>query len=175
MSEPFIGEIRLFAFPRIPTGWLPCNGQSLQIQAFDALFAVIGTTYGGDGQMTFNAPDLRGRVPIGQGQAPGVPPYELGQLGGEDTHTLIEREMPSHSHALTSSTATADTAAPGATMHLATASVGNLYAPMASAAPYEVMAACVNASGGGLPHNNIMPTLVGNYCIAYNGIFPSQS
>ena len=173
MSEPFLGEIRLFAFPRIPNGWVPCNGQSLSIATYSALYAVIGTTYGGDGQQTFNAPDLRGRVPIGQGQGTGLPNYTLGQVGGEDQHTLIDAEMPSHSHALLSSTTAATSATPGPTVHLATASANLLYAPAANAGPYEIMAACVNTAGNNLPHNNIMPTVVGNYCMAIAGIFPS--
>jgi len=114
---------------------------------------------------TFNAPDLRGRVPIGQGQGPALPPYVLGEIAGEDEHVLIENEMPVHSHGLLSSTATAGTPTPAATVHLATASAGNLYAPAADAAPYETMAACVALAGSSLPHNNIMPTVVGNYCI----------
>lgn len=174
MSDQFVGEIRLFGFPRIPDGWLPCNGQPLPISQYQTLYALIGTLYGGDGVQTFNAPDLRGRVPMGQGQGPSLPPYVIGEIGGEDNHTLLDVEMPSHSHALVSSTATADTATPGQTVHLATASTSNLYAPAANAAPYEVMAACVQLAGSSLPHNNIMPTVVANYCIAYTGIFPSQ-
>ena len=97
----------------------------------------------------------------------------LGLNGGEDTHTLNNNELPSHSHALVSSTNTASTATPGPTVHLATASAGNLYAPAANAAPYQTMAACIQAAGNSVPHNNIMPTLVGNYCIAWAGIYPS--
>jgi microcystin-dependent protein len=173
MSDPFIGEIRLFGFPRVPDGWLACNGQSLPIAQYDTLYAIIGTIYGGDGVQTFNTPDLRGRVPIGQGQGPALPFYVLGQSAGEDGHVLIENEMPQHSHALMSSTATAETPTPGATVHLATASLGNLYAPAANAAPYETMAACVALAGSNLPHNNIMPTVVGNYCICFSGVFPT--
>jgi microcystin-dependent protein len=176
MSDQYIGEIRLFAFPRVPTGWLPCNGQSIPISQFDVLFAIIGTTYGGDGVQTFNVPDLRGRVPIGQGQGRTLPPAVLGQMAGEDEHTLIDKEMPLHSHALVSSTTTATTPTPSPTVHLATASGGTLlYAPAANAAPYAVMAPCVAAAGNSVGHLNIMPTLVANYCIAFNGIFPSQS
>jgi microcystin-dependent protein len=174
MSEQYVGEIRLFAFPRVPDDWLPCNGQQLRISDYPTLYAVIGTYYGGDGSQTFNAPDLRGRVPIGQGQGKNLPPYVLGQNGGEDNHTLVDGEMPSHSHALVSSTATASTATPATTVHLATASTSNLYAPAANAAPYQTMAACVQVAGNSIPHNNIMPTIVGNYCIAYNGIYPSS-
>jgi microcystin-dependent protein len=174
MSDPFIGEIRLFGFPRVPDGWLACNGQSLSIAQYEVLYAVIGTIYGGDGVQTFNTPDLRGRVPIGQGQGPALPNYVLGEMAGEDDHVLIEREMPTHSHALMSSIATAETQTPAATVHLATASAGKLYAPAADAAPYETMAGCVALAGSNLPHNNIMPTVVGNYCICYVGVFPSS-
>ena len=174
MSDPFIGEIRLFAFARVPDGWLPCNGQPLPIPQFTTLFAVIGTTYGGDGNQSFNAPDLRGRVPIGQGQGPNPPTYVLGQPGGEDAHSLMNSELPSHSHALVSSTATANTATPATNVHLATASTSFLYAPAANAAPYDTMAACILPAGNSVGHNNIMPTVVANYCICFNGIFPSQ-
>jgi microcystin-dependent protein len=173
MTDQYIGEIRLFGFPRVPTGWLACNGQLLPISQFDVLYAVIGTTYGGDGQQHFQLPDLQGRVPVGQGQGQGLPPYVLGQLAGEEQHTLLNSELPSHSHALTSSTTVATTATPGPTVHLATISAGYLYAPAASAAPYDVMAPCLSQTGGSLPHNNMMPTIVANYCIAYVGIYPS--
>jgi microcystin-dependent protein len=175
MSDQFIGEIRLFAFPRVPDGWLPCNGQALPISEFQTLYTLIGTTYGGDGVQTFNAPDLRGRVPICQGQGTSRPSYQIGQIAGEDSHTLIDNEMPRHSHALMSSTSTATTATPGPTVHLATASSGYLYAPAANAAPYGTMATCVVAAGNSVSHSNIMPTIVANYCIAFSGIFPSGS
>jgi len=174
MSDQYVGEIRLFAFPRVPDGWLPCNGQPLPISQYQVLFAVIGTYYGGDGVQTFNAPDLRGRVPLGQGQGQNLPLYGLGQNGGEDGHSLNNNEIPSHSHALVSSTAAANTATPGTTVHLATASADNLYAPASSAGPYKTMAPCVQTTGNSLPHNNIMPTIVANYCIAWEGVYPSS-
>jgi microcystin-dependent protein len=153
---------------------LACAGQPVPIAQYDTLYAVIGTTYGGDGVQTFNLPDLRGRVPIGQGQGQSLPNYTLGQIDGEETHTLIEREMPTHSHALLSSTTVATIATPAQTVHLGTASAGNLYAPVANAAPYEVMAPCVAPTGSSVGHENMMPTLVCNYCICFAGIFPSQ-
>lgn len=172
MSDPFVGEMRLFGFPRIPSGWLPCIGQTVAISQYNALFAVIGTTYGGDGVSNFKLPDLRGRVPIGQGQGPNLPAYALGQAGGEDAHALAIAEIPQHSHALMSSTVTGNTAMPG-NVHLATASAGTLYAPAVNAAPYAVMAQCIQPAGQSSPHNNIMPTVVGSYCIAYDGYFPT--
>jgi microcystin-dependent protein len=175
MSQAYIGEIRLFAFNRVPTNWMACMGQLLPISAYSPLFSVIGTTYGGDGQSNFALPNLQGRVAIGMGQGNNLPNYNLGQPGGEETHTLIETEMPTHGHALMSSTATATTATPGTTVHLATASAGNLYAPPPQIGPaFDVMAACVTTAGNSLPHNNMMPTLVCNYCICVEGVFPSQ-
>jgi microcystin-dependent protein len=174
MSDPFIGEIRLFGFPRIPDSWLACSGQSVPIAQYDTLYAVIGTTYGGDGVQTFNLPDLRGRVPIGQGAGPSLPTYTLGQMAGQEGHTLVEAEMPTHSHALLSSTTTATTATPATTVHLATSSSGNLYAPVMNAAPYAKMAACVTTAGKSIAHDNMMPTVVANYCICFAGVFPSS-
>jgi microcystin-dependent protein len=173
MSDPFLGEIRLFGFPRVPDNWLACDGSALSISNYDALYAVIGTTYGGDGVQTFNLPDLRGRVPVGQGTPPGGAAYVLGQLAGEDEHTLITTEMPTHSHALLGSTTVANTGTPGPSAVLGTATTGNLYAPSVDAGTYEVMAPCLATAGQSVPHNNIMPTVVGNYCICVNGIFPS--
>lgn len=173
MAEPFIGEIRLFGFPRIPNGWLACAGQSLPIAQYDTLYALIGTTYGGDGVQTFNLPDLQGRVAIGQGQGQSMPNYMIGQKAGQEAHTLIEAEMAIHSHALMSSTTAATTATPGQTVHLGTASAGELYAPVANAAPYETMAACLTPAGSSIAHDNMMPTLVCNYCICFAGVFPT--
>ena len=174
MSDDFIGEIRLFGFPRVPSGWLACNGQLLPISGFDALFALIGTIYGGDGQQTFQLPDLRGRLPIGQGQGPGLPSYALGQRAGSESYTLTDPQMPRHSHALISSTATCDATTPSADVHLGAASSGNLYAPSASQTTYKTMAPAIAPAGASLPHNNMMPTLVANYCICYLGVFPSS-
>lgn len=173
MTTPYLGEIRLFAFPRVPIGWMACNGQPLPISEFEALFTVIGTTYGGDGSQTFNLPDLRGRVPINQGQSQSGQTYVLGQIAGEDVHTLILSELPVHSHALLSSSTLATTPTPGSSVHLATASLGTLYAPSANVTQYEAMSNSVLPAGNSLPHENCMPTLVGNYCIATEGIFPS--
>lgn len=171
--DSFVGEIRLFGFPRIPTGWLACNGQPVSVAEYSTLYAVIGTTYGGDGSQTFNLPDLRGRVPIGLGTGRGLPTYALGQPGGQEAHTLIEAEMPSHSHGLMSSTVTSTTTTPSDSVHLGTVSAGSFYATTANAAPYVSMAACIGFTGDSVAHDNMMPTLVCNYCISYVGVFPS--
>lgn len=175
MSDPFIGEIRLFGFPRVPSGWLACNGLNVPISTYETLYTVIGTTYGGDGVNVFALPDLQGRVAIGQGQGSGQPSYSLGERAGQEQHTLIENEMPSHNHGMISSTDTATTATPGPAVHLATASAGTLYAPPAGTPSYDLMAPCLTTSGGSVAHDNMMPTVVGNYCICYAGIFPSPA
>jgi microcystin-dependent protein len=176
MSDQFIGEIRLFGFPRIPDGWLACNGTLQSIANFDVLYSLIGTTYGGDGVTTFGIPDLRGRVPLSQGTGLNLTPRVMGQSFGEPTHTLRSTEMPSHSHALLSTTRPGTTATPAQSVHLATSSTSSkpLYAPQAGVSSYNVMApSSLNQTGNGLPHDNMMPTLTCNYCIAYYGIYPS--
>ena len=176
--DMYVGEIRLFAFPRIPDGWLACSGQILSIGDYDLLYSLIGPTYGGDGRTTFALPDLRGRVPIAFGQGPGLPAYVLGQFGGEETHTLIGPELASHSHGMTSAMIAATTEVPGTQVHLATPVPAgkNLYAPSANAAPYTVMSPkSVQHTGGNAAHNNVMPTLAMNFCIAYVGVYPSPS
>jgi microcystin-dependent protein len=174
VSDQYVGEIRLFAFPRIPNGWLACNGQLLAISNYDVLFALIGTTYGGDGVQTFKAPDLQGRVPISQGTGGGLSPRVLGEISGQEAHTLLVQEIPSHSHALLSSNAVASTPTPGPTVHLATASANTLYAPQTTVTSYDVMAPSIGQNGSSIGHNNMMPTLTGNFCIAYVGVFPTQ-
>lgn len=171
MSAPFVGEIRLFGFPRVPLGWLACDGSPISVANYDVLYAVIGTTYGGDGQ-TFCVPDLRGRVALGLGVQQGIN-YPIGQMAGEESHTLTVNEMPQHSHALMSSTTIGDVTIPSSTVHLATVASGNLYAPVANAGPYGTMAPCVVNTGNSVAHDNMMPTLVCNYCICFQGIFPS--
>lgn len=174
MVTPYIGEIRLFGFGRIPTDWAACNGQLLPISEYEALFTLIGTIYGGDGQTTFAVPDLRGRVPISLGQGPGLSNYVLGQRAGQDEVTLTSTQMPSHSHSLMATANPGTTATPGTGVHLAATTNGTMYAPQANITSMTVMAPIsVTVAGDGMPHDNIMPTLVANYCIALYGIFPT--
>ena len=177
MSDPFTGEIRLFGFRRVPTNWVACDGSLLPISQYEVLYTLLGTVFGGDGITTFGVPDLRGRVPIAQGNGTGLTPRVLGQIGGEDSHTLQNTEMPSHSHALVSTTNTGSTATPGVGVHLATTSVstGVVYAPQANVTGYAVLAPSVGTAGNSLAHDNMMPTLTGNYCICANGVFPPPS
>jgi microcystin-dependent protein len=177
MSDPFVGEIRLFSFQRIPLGWLACDGSQQPIANYEVLYTLLGTVFGGDGVNTFNVPDLRGRVPLSRGSGRGLTPRALGQISGTPTHTLSMSEMPFHGHALMASTKTGETAIPGPGVQLATASLttDSLYTAPASIPNYVVMGASIVASGRSQAHDNMMPTLTANYCICFAGIFPPQS
>ena len=178
MAEPFLGEIEAFAFNFAPRGWALCAGQVLPINQNTALFSLLGTTYGGNGTTTFQLPDLRGRVASAFGQGQGLGAYSLGQTGGQESHTLILNEMSSggHSHAVTAKNngTTGGTNIPSATVGLgaayASGAAVNLYS---SAAPTIAMGSL--APTGGQPHENRMPFLALNYCIALQGIFPSRN
>jgi microcystin-dependent protein len=168
-SEPLLGTVMPFAGNFAPNGWAFCNGQLLSIAENTALFALIGTTYGGDGISTFALPDLRGRVPLHQGQGAGLPAFAMGQSGGEENHTLSGNELPAHTHLLGSggaaSTTNPATNAPavGGKPTYATPGTGNMAAGI------------VGATGGSQPHNNLQPYLAINFVIALEGIFPPRS
>lgn len=171
-AEPILGSIGIFAGNFAPRGWAFCNGQLLSIAQNTALFSLLGTTYGGNGQTTFALPNLQGRTPIHAGQGSGLSNRNLGEQGGTESHTLMVGEIPAHAHALNANSAvgTTDTAA------------GNVIAknaagvPQFSAAPDSPMAASsIGATGGSQPHNNMPPFLALNYCIALEGIFPSRN
>jgi microcystin-dependent protein len=167
MAEPFLSEIRIFSFNFAPKGWALCNGQVLPINQNQALFALLGTTFGGDGRVTFALPNLQARTPVhaGNGHLPG-------EKAGEQAHTLSIAEVPSHTHAARAVDAQATTAVPNANM-LATAKGGAVYAPAANPAPLSP--ATVANVGGGQAHPNMQPFLALNFCIALQGIFPSRS
>lgn len=177
--EPYIGTIMLFAFPRIPTGWAACDGSLLPIAEYDTLFSLIGTTYGGDGIQTFALPDLRGRVPIHQGTGPGLTPRVIGEVGGTEMVTILPTSMPSHGHALTASSSNppaGGTATPGPNVGFGVGVGISPYATSISGGVSELMApSTITGVGGNQPHDNMMPTLVGSYCIALYGIYPTQS
>jgi microcystin-dependent protein len=169
MSQPYVGEIRLFAFNFAPAGWAACDGQLLDPDENDALFQLIGTTYGGDGTTTFALPDLRGRVPIHRGQGPGLSNYDLGQRGGEEAHRLVVAELPSHTHNVRGSKRAADTNAPAN----AAPAGGGAY-DTAPIAPQDKTAMMPTLpAGSNAAHNNRQPFLGLQYCISLFGIFPS--
>lgn len=176
MADCFIGEIRLFAFPRIPRGWAACDGQLLSIATNEALFSLLGTTYGGDGVSNFGLPDLRGRVPIAAGTSNQGLSYQLGEAAGEEAHRLTVPEMAAHGHPLISTGNAGTTATPDESVHLATSNVAtkNLYAPTDKIPGYDVMADCVSPEGDNEGHENMMPTLIMSFCIATEGTYPSS-
>ena len=178
MSTPYIGEIRMFGFGTrgAPNGWQACDGSLLPIAEYDALFALIGTTYGGDGQVTFGVPDLRGRLPIHQGQGPGLSNYVIGQRAGTETVTVLPTQMPAHTHTAVATSAAATSLTPGTTLLPAAVSGDTFYATdLTGATAIAMSAESTSLAGGSQPHENCMPTLTVQYCIATEGIFPSQA
>ena len=165
MSEPFLSEIKLVSFNFAPKGWAQANGQLLPINQNQALFALLGTTYGGDGRVNFALPDLRGRVALSMGSG-----FSLGQKGGQATHTVTALEMPQHTHAMSGTTAGGDTAAPAGNL---LAEFNNGYA--APGATTNLAPSSVTYTGGGQPHQNMMPFLTLCFVIALQGIFPSPT
>jgi len=179
MSTPYLGEIRMAGFNFAPLGWALCNGQLLSIAQNAALFNLLGTTYGGDGQSTFALPDLQGRIPINQGQGPGLSNYVIGQADGSETVALTAGQLPQHTHSLQASGAAASLARPTAN-YLARSSFPSfpsagvpIYTPAPAGAPMNDGAIAV--SGASQPHNNMMPFVCVSFIIALQGIFPSQN
>lgn len=174
MTEPYIGQIIIFAGNFTITGYAMCNGQLLSIAQNTALFSILGTTYGGDGVVTFALPDLRGRVPVHFGTGPGLSPYALGQMSGTEEVTLLTSQLPPHNHTLNVNSGLADSGNPANNI-LATESVGGALV-YSNASPNAVMnIAAIGATGSGLPVNNLQPYLALNFLIALYGIFPSHA
>lgn len=167
MAEPFLSEIRIMSFVFAPKGWALCNGQLLPINQNQALFSLLGTTFGGDGRVNFALPDLRGRTPIHVGSG-----HTLGERGGEQAHTLSIAEIPTHTHVLNGTSATATLDLPTNNMLAATASV-NIYGQPASLAAMNP--GVVTNVGGSQAHLNMQPFLTLSFCIALQGIFPSPN
>jgi len=174
MSDPFVAEIRIFPFNFAPKGWAFCDGQILPISQNTALFSLLGTTYGGDGQSTFALPDLQGRAALQPGQGPGLGLYDLGQTGGSETVTLLESEMPVHSHALRANPATGDFPVPKPTATLARWGNILMYQSTTDANLVQMAPEALPPAGGDVPHNNLMPYLTLNFCIALQGVFPPR-
>jgi microcystin-dependent protein len=178
MSSPFVGQLLLVPYNFAPKGWTFASGQIISISQNTALFSLLGTTYGGNGQTTFALPDLRGRVPIGQGQAPGLQNYDLGQVDGVETITLLTTEMPAHTHAYHTSNTKALAGDPNGGV-LANNGSGppptNSYAPAGSSFNQTMSPNTVRPAGGNLPHENMAPYLTLNWIIALQGVFPPRS
>ena len=174
MSEPFIAEIRMCAFEFAPRGWAACSGQVISINQNQALFSLLGTTYGGNGTTTFALPDLRGRTPVHHGQGPGLPSVNLGERGGAEAVALTQSQMPAHGHAVRASSDLAAAVSPaGAVTGAKPRGGADIYAPAGSLTP--LAAGTVGNVGGSQPHPNTQPSLVVNFVIAMTGIFPSRN
>ncbi len=165
MAEPFLSEIRLMSFVFAPKGWALCNGQFLPINQNQALFALLGTTYGGNGQTTFALPDLRGKVPIHAGVG-----HTLGETGGQQAVTLTQQQMPAHTHFANTANVNSNTNVPGGNL-LAVAA--NMYGPVANLT--TLVPSTIGNVGGSQAHLNMQPFLTISFCIALQGIFPSQN
>jgi microcystin-dependent protein len=184
MVDAYTGEIRLFAGGYAPEGWLACNGALLSIQTYAPLYSLIGTIYGGDGQTTFALPDLRGRVPIGQGQGPGLTPRTIGGQSGSETVTLTLAQLPSHNHTVNATSAAASTQTPGPTVNLAATTapaafyLTKLPSPEKPALLNDATVGKVGGISGSAntnPHENMMMTFALTYIICTNGLFPTRN
>jgi microcystin-dependent protein len=173
MSDPFIGEIKLVPYNFAPRGWAFCQGQLLPIAQNTALFSLLGTMYGGNGQTNFGLPDLRGRVVVNPGQGPGLSNYDQGEQAGVESVTLTPQTMPAHSHAVQVSNVAATLAvASGNHLAVSTGTVGNIYGTAVGGA---MPSNAVSSAGGTQPHLNSQPYVTLNYVIALQGIFPSRN
>lgn len=181
MSEPFVGQIILFAGSFAPTGWALCNGQTLSIQQYQALFSLLGTTYGGNGTTTFNLPDLRGRVAVSAGQGVGLSFYALGEQIGAENVTLQSNQMPQHNHTVKAQAVAVSVVPPTGAYLGQQPAVGKNTPPgfvPGSAGPSTAVTMAqdmIGGAGGSQPHSNIQPTLALNYIIALQGIYPPRS
>jgi len=172
MADPFVAEIRIFPFNFAPRGWAFCNGQLMPISQNTALFSLLGTYYGGDGKSTFALPDLQGSAPLHTGQGQGLSEYFLGQVGGSENVTLLQSEIPFHTHGLRANSSPGNRTAPS----------GNSIGRASGATPYiatgggttTMNVQALGIAGGSLPHNNMQPYLTLSFCIALQGIFPPR-
>lgn len=174
MANPFLGEIRIFGTNFAPYGWQMCNGQVLPISQYTALFALLGTTYGGNGTSNFQLPNLQGNFPMHWGQGSGLTLRDIGETGGEASETLLQTQIPSHNHLIGCAT-TDGTEAPGATTVFGGGGRGKQPAYAAGPATVAMAPTAVAVAGGGQAHENRPPFLVMNFCIAMQGVFPSRN
>jgi microcystin-dependent protein len=182
--DAYLGEIRAFAFSYAPRNWMPCNGQTLSIAQYSALYSILGTQYGGNGTTTFQLPNLSGRATMSQGQGPGLSAYSVGDLSGEEAHTLVQSEMPAHVHQVHGKVET------GGNTGLKNVPAGNTYLSRLTstsvdpdvgytrpplATPVTLAPTTIGAAGNGMPHENRQPMLPLMLCICFNGEFPSRN
>jgi len=170
--DPFIGEIRMFGGNYAPVDWMFCDGSLLQISEYDALYSLIGTTYGGDGQVTFALPDLRGRIPLHQGQGAGLSPRTLGESSGNESVALVSAQVGTHAHTLSGTNATSTASNPTGQLLATTTTPLTPYSATFTAATMANTA--ISNAGNSQPHENRMPYLCVNFIIALNGIYPSR-
>ena len=174
MADPFVAEIRIFPFNFAPRGWAWCDGQLLPISQNTALFSLLGTTYGGDGKSTFALPDLQGRAPMHPGQGPGLSLHDLGETSGSETVTLLESEIPAHTHLIRDHDLDlAELNAPAPNRVLGQSANGTIYGTAANLVNMNSQA--LPSAGGDQPHNNMMPYLTFYFCIALQGVFPPRT
>lgn len=170
--DPFVAEIRIFPFNFAPKGWAFCDGQILPLSQNTALFSLLGTTYGGDGKSNFALPNMQGNAPMHPGQGPGLSLHDLGETGGSETVSLLESEIPSHSHSWKVSAATAIQNTPSGQKYASGDGINAYAAPGALAA---MAAQSLAPAGGDQPHNNMQPYLTLNFCIALQGVYPPRT
>lgn len=173
MADPFVAEIRIFPFNFAPKGWAWCDGQLLPLSQNTALFSLLGTTYGGNGRSNFALPDLQGRAPMHPGQGSGLSLHDLGETGGSETVTLLESEIPAHTHAWMGSNQTAENRTPSGQV-FARATGGTLYTTNTSGGLVPMAPQAIAPVGTSQPHNNMQPYLTCYFCIALQGVFPPR-
>lgn len=179
MADAYLGQVMITAAQWVPNNWMPCDGRSLEIRQFTALFSLLGTAYGGNGTVTFNLPDLRGRVPLSAGQGPNLSSYSIGQSGGAETVSLTTQQLAAHSHIVTGDNSAATTASPG---NANLAMPGNrqtpgpsIYTTGSPSSPAQFNNNMIGSSGLGQGHPNLQPYLALTWIICVQGLFPSRN
>ena len=175
MADPFVAEIRIFPFNFAPKGWAWCDGQLLPLSQNTALFSLLGTTYGGNGQSNFALPNLQGRAPMHPGQGPGLSLHDLGETGGSETVTLLQSEIPSHTHTIRANNGDGISPTPTSNVSSGPGADRDLFLYKDGTANGVMNANASGITGGSVPHNNMQPYLTFYFCIALQGVFPPRT